>query len=265
MNQRGLFVLLVFCFPILTNFRESFAVDQIFITISDDRDAVIYDGKWTNTYEWKRTSLDTITYDGGRIVILRTAHQGNFLYIFVDAINDFTLDNDKDNATVCIDGDNKKTELADKNDFCFTATLGQKNSVVSQGEIESNAHDNFQTIPNQDGFIGISSVSDENDRYEPRRHPSYEFRIPINLFGRSDNYGFFLSVYDASSNSFYNWPKNITRTDIQTIPTPAEWGNLVSPDKSLPEFDLPLLILLPSLILVIYLTRSRINYEKNSK
>lgn len=263
MHRLDIILLAFFIMMSFSTFEKSLASENIMITLSNDRERIIYDGKWTDVGEWKRTSLNEIDYDDDIMVILRTAHQGDFLYVFIDPIYDNTLDRDQDEATLCIDGKNEKNKLPDQNDFCFTAKLDNKEGTMSQGNIVE--QNNFQTIPNQDGFIGISSVSDENDRYEPRLHPSYEFRIPINLFGRSDNYGFFLSVYDASSNSFYNWPKNITRTDIQTIPTPAEWGDLVSPDKSLPEFDLPLLILLPSLILVIYLTRSRINYEKNSK
>ncbi|MBI5697153.1 MAG: hypothetical protein HZC29_01340, partial [Thaumarchaeota archaeon] len=46
-------------------------------------------------------------------------------------------------------------------------------------------------------------------------------------------------------------------TRAAEVPSPQLWGDLISPDKSLPEFDLPLLVLLPSLVLVFYLTRTR--------
>ncbi len=253
-----LFILpLVLSFLIFSGYKESFGLDQILITISNDRDAITYDGKWTDTYEWKRTSLDTIPYDDGRLVILRTAHQGNFLYVFVDAINDFTLDNGKDNAVVCIDGNNTKSELTDKNDFCFTATLGQNSGAVLQGGDNSSAAKNFQNIINATDFIGTSSVSDQNDRYTTTKHPSYEFRMPIELFGRSDKYGFFLSAYDASAKKFYNWPTNVARADLSSIPPPLYWGELVSPDKSLPEFNTPVVVFVSSIIIIIYLARAQ--------
>ncbi|MEM2160530.1 MAG: hypothetical protein QXN55_06225 [Candidatus Nitrosotenuis sp.] len=250
MNSLYLVVLTATVFLVFT-YQESFGSNQIFISISSDRDAIIYDGKWTSTEEWERTSLDTIPYDDGKTVILRTAHQGNFLYVFVDAVEDFTLDYDNDNAVICIDGNNDKKTI-DKNDFCFTATLGKGNGTILQGQNNSS----LQVIQNHADFIGKSSASDQNDRYTAKPHPSYEFRIPIELFGRSDKYGFFFSMYDSSAKKFYNWPTNATRNNVD-IPSPQLWGELISPDKSLPEFDLPLLVLLPSLVLVFYFTRTK--------
>lgn len=260
--RSAVFILpIVLSFLIFSGYKQSFGSEQILVTISSDRDSIIYDGKWTDTYEWKRTSLDTIPYDDGRIVILRTAHQGNFLYVFVDAVNDFTLDDGKDNAVVCIDGNNTENELTDKNDFCFTATLGKNNGVTSQGVDSSNIN-NFHSVVNSPDFIGISSASDQNDRYTTTIHPGYEFRIPIELFGRSDKYGFFLSVYDASAMKFYNWPTNVTRNDLLSIPSPLYWGELVSPDKSLPEFSMPMIVFVSSTILLIYLSRTRVQHGK---
>jgi len=71
------------------------------------------------------------------------------------------------------------------------------------------------------------------------------------LLERSDNYGFYLSVYDASLDKFYSWPENSRNTS--DIPPPSEWGDIISPDKSLPELNLPILvftILIFSIILV---------------
>lgn len=258
MKARFLVLFIMLGFLAALNHNESFGSEQIFITISSDRDAIIYDGKWTNVMEWERTSLDTISYEDGKIIILRTAHQGDFLYIFVDAINDFTLDIEQDSTTICVDGNNTKSKFTDKNDFCFTAIL-DKDSIVLQGTDDLSTSD-FKQIENPSGFIGISSISDQNDRYITRLHPGYEFKIPIELFGRSDKYGFFLSTYDASIEKSYNWPTNITIANSSSIPPPLYWGELVSPDKSLPEFNMPVIIFISSMVLMIYLIRNRIQY-----
>ena len=54
------------------------------ITISPSMDKVNFDGKWTFFWEWKQTSLNTISYNDGTQIQLRTAHQGNFIYVLID-------------------------------------------------------------------------------------------------------------------------------------------------------------------------------------
>jgi len=216
---------------------------------------VYFDGKWTAS-EWKSSSYNNFLYDDGMRIILRSAHQDDFLYFFVDALNDFTLNKGMDNATICIDGQNNKNKISDDDDFCFSATLGNKQGVVFQGGSINEITENFEKISNPENFIGLSSVSDENDRYSKIPHPSYEFKIPIELLDRSDNYGFYISVYDANLDKFYSWPKNSTRENSSDIPPPSKWGNIVSPDKSLPELNLPILIF-GILIFTIILVQSK--------
>ena len=247
-------IIFLFLFTIIFSSEETFAssTEPILITISPDMEKVIFDGKWTFVTEWKPSSLTTIVIDGKQI-ILRTAHFENFIYVFVDSINDFTLDKGMDKATICFDGQNNKNQITDKNDYCFSSTLGHKQGMVFQGGSVNELTGNFQKISNPDDFISISTVSDDNDRYTKTPHPSYEFKIPIELLKRSDNYGFYLLVYDASLDKFYSWPENSTRDNSSDIPSPSEWGNIVSPDKSLPELSLPILtftILIFTIILV---------------
>lgn len=214
--------------------------DPVFISISDKMDKVIFDGKWTTQTEWKSSSWTELKFDNFTMQ-LRTAHQGDFVYVFLDAIDDTTSDQ-SDSAMLCIDNKNTTT------DFCFRAIQG---SIA--GEVMQSSESGFVTIPSPAGLVAVGNVSDENDRYSAIPHASYEFRIPTDVIGRSDNYGFFVSVFDKSTQMYFNWPTNATRTP--DIPPQNLWGKLVSPDKSLPEFDLPLLILLPSLALVFYFTR----------
>ncbi len=95
---------------------------------------------------------------------------------------------------------------------------------------------------NHKDLIAVGGTSDENDRYTPVPHPTYEFRIPIELLERTNTYGIYLQVFDHSNATTYSWPSEIDSNDY--IPSPAKWGIIYSPDKSLPEYDLPILVLL---------------------
>jgi len=243
MKNRFTILFLILSISILFSTENIFAEvsEPILITISPAMEDVIFDGKWTFFSEWKPSSLTTIVNDG-KTIILRTAHYENFIYVFVDSIKDYTLDKGMDKATICFDAKNDKNSHSDKNDYCFSSTLGLNNGIVFQGGSVNAFTGNFQNIPTPKNFVAIGSVSDENDRYTPYPHPSYEFKIPIDLFERSNNYGFYLSVYDASSNTYSSFPSNVIRENYK-IPSPNQWGDIVSPDKSMPELNLPILIL----------------------
>lgn len=228
--------------------------DSIMITQSDVMNKVIFDGKWTYLYEWKRTSLTDLTYDNNTKIELRTAHQGNFIYVFVDNLSDTSIDKGSDSATICFDTKNDKSLKPNSDDYCFISVL-DGNSFVLQGGSPLGISSNFKKIDNPPGFIGISNVSDANDRYTDVPHTSYEFRIPTDLVGRSDMYGFYVGVYDFHSNKIYSWPQNVIVNSILRIPNPSEWGDLISPDKSLPEFPWPILALVLSLAIITYMTR----------
>lgn len=200
-----LFFLCFASLMIFVSFENASATSEpILITISSSMEDVIFDGKWTNYSEWKQSSHNLYSFGDEEITIhLRTAHFGDYIYVFVDPVNDLTLD-ELDKATICLDGKNNKSEIFDTNDFCFSILLENNEGTVFQGITIDESTTSMQKIPNPDDFIAISTVSDENDRYTETPHPSYEFKIPIELLERSDNYGFYLSVYDASLDKFYS-------------------------------------------------------------
>ena len=240
-------IIIVIITPITNVFAE-----PIMITKSPNMDQVTFDGIWTHETEWKKSSLNSITTDQGTIY-LRTAHQGNFVYVFLDVTVDTHLDKDVDKAVICFDTEDDKNEFVDSNDYCFTTILGENVGSILQGE-SSLVANNFQNIPNVEGFIGIGAVSDENDRYSIIPHASYEFKIPTDLIGRSDNYGYYVGIYDDFTKTTYSWPSEIVLDEFK-IPSPKLWGEIISPDKSLPEFDLPFLALVSSLVLILVITR----------
>src|SRR5690348_8618921 len=141
------------------------ATEPIPITISSNMDKVIFDGKWTYTQEWKESSLNTLSYDDGALIQLRTAHQNNFIYVLVDYVSQTHFDKGSDTAMVCFDKNNNKNSIPNADDYCFVAILEGKNSFVLEGNSVLGINGNFEKIPNPEGFVGIGGISDENDRY----------------------------------------------------------------------------------------------------
>ncbi len=209
------------------------ATESILITISSDLDKVIFDGKWTHSNEWKRSSADILQYEDGTQIHLRTAHQEGFVYVFLDFASDTIIDKGADNALICFDGKNDKTDIPGIDDYCFFTALSRKISFAYQGGGLIGLNGHFQKIPNPEGYVAIGNVSDKHDRYNKIPHVSYEFRIPLDVLGRSDNYGFYVAVYEANSGIIYSWPKEVQQNRIFTIPSPSEWGEIISPDKSM--------------------------------
>lgn len=216
---------------------------NILITKSNSMKEINFDGKWTFYSEWKQTSWNSIKSDEDIVFHLRTAHQGNFIYILIDATSDTNTNIGNDKATVCIDSKNNKSKFFDNDDYCFIVQLEDRNFIdtlfnkqdnfVIQGDSQSKSFEELEKIKVKD-FVGIGTISDKEDRYSEISHASYEFKIPIELIGRSDNYGFYVNVFDASSDVVYSWPEDI-KLESFDIPSSSSWGNLISPDKSLLE------------------------------
>ena len=253
------FILVLFGLIIVCTLTSSnvFAIEPIMITISADRDKVIFDGKWTFYKEWKNTSLDTMNFVDGNAFVLRTAHQGNFVYAMIDATTFTKVNDHTDKATICFDSNNTKSIIPDAGDYCFIATIGENQPVTLQGGSELVFTNHYKKISNLPELRGVGGVSDENDRYSVTPHESYEFKIPTDLIGRSDKYGFYIEV--LNSHKLYTWPtQNSTSLDISKISSPDKWGEIVSPDKSLPEFPTPVITLVIGFSLFIYMTKTKL-------
>lgn len=247
------YTIIILIFLLLPLMNTVYGLEPILISISGSMDDVIFDGKWTNELEWKESSWDSISSTYGTLH-LRTAHQEDFIYILLDAVDDKTIDHISDAALICIDGKNDKTIIPNSDDYCFFTALDSKQAFIYQGGSSIALNGYFKKISNYEGFIGVGTKSDHNDKYSKITHTSYEFKIPVNLFGRSDNYGFYVYVFDSTTNNYYSWPSDTSPNDPFDIPSPRKWGELISPDKSIPEFNFPALAIIPALFLVIYLT-----------
>jgi len=250
----GISLALLLSLQLQTSYADT---EPVLITWSDRMNSIIFDGKWTFLTEWKPTSLNSME---GSIKI-RSAHQGDYIYIFVDVLSDFSLDKGSDNAVICFDYNNTKSSLPDENDYCFIAILDREVGFTLRGGSFLATTSYFEKIPNHPDYIAIGGVSDENDRYSKTPHPSYEFKIPTDLIGRSSTYGFYVETFDAKTANSLTWPANIFKKSPLHIPSPEVWGDMISPDKSLPEFPLPHLLLAILFISMIIMSR-KLNYGR---
>ena len=233
---------------------------QIFTTYRDDGNATVFDGKWTFTQEWKRTSEDMIRFNDGNELSVKTGHDGNNLYVLLDFISQHKFAKFSDYGIVCMTTNSTKEIYPQKDDYCFLVTLGSHSPITLQGGDYLIQTNHFTKTKNDFGLIAIGGISDEHDRYSGIPHNTYEFKIPIKVVGRSDTYGFYVATYDANNNKVYNWPQNITNNEFPAIPSPSKWGHLISPDKSLPEFPWPIFAMASSFLFVLYLSRKQISF-----
>lgn len=241
---------------VLTYSFSIVSAQTIPITISSRMSDVIFDGKWSFLQEWKESSLTQIDGHDGPIYI-RTAHWQNYVYVMIDAASMTRFEKNSDRATVCFDKNDTKSIIANSSDYCFIAVLDGPTFVL-QGGSPIVLGGNFKNISSPLDFIAIGGVSDSNDRYTTAPHPTYEFKIPTELVGRSNHYGFYVSVYDSIRNNIYSWPSNITDNTL-TIPSPQTWGELVSPDNSLPEFPYPVFTFILAIAVMFYY----VSFHKN--
>ena len=209
--------------------NTTFADEPIKVTISDTFDDVIFDGEWSFKQEWKASTLDQFRFNDDDLV-LRTAHQDNYMYILIDVLGDMTNDRMADRAVVCFDG-KETSSMADESDWCYVATRGSKNGHTLNGGSPIYQTSNFNIEKNHPDFIAIGGTSGENDRYTKIPHAAYEFKIPIEQIGFEDEYGFFMQVFDG--NDVMTYPIEHSGKYPQKIPSPEQWGLMISPDHSI--------------------------------
>ena len=221
-------VIVTFSIAVLLS-NTAFADGPIKVTISNTLDDVIFDGEWSFKQEWKASTLDKFRFNGDDLV-LRTAHQDNYIYIMIDVLGDVPYDHIADRAIVCFDG-KETSSMADESDWCYVATRGSKNGHTLNGgsPIYQTSHFNLQK--NHPEFIAVGGTSGPNDRYIKMHHAAYEFRIPIEQIGFEDEYGFFMQVFDR--NDVMTYPSEHSGKYPQKIPSPKQWGLMISPDRSI--------------------------------
>jgi hypothetical protein len=238
-----------------------FAQPQIFTTLRGGTDSIIWDGKWTFLQEWKPTSENILQFKDGSELALKTGHDRENLYVFLDFVTQHQFRKFSDYGMICMVTNKTAESSPQKDDYCFLVALGSHNPLTFHGGGYLALTNNFIKIENDPDLIAVGGISDEHDRYSSIPHASYEFKIPIKIVGRSDVYGFYAATYYAQADKVFSWPQNITNDKFPAILPPSRWGELVSPDKSLPEFPYPLIMMSLATIAVIYISKRYLYYN----
>jgi len=216
------------------------------ISRSTTMNDIIFDGKWSFVQEWKQSALIQIATDSGPLFI-RTAHQDDYVYVMLDVLLDLTPSND-DYALVCFDSRINDSSKNNDSSYCFKINVNDNKPETLLWSEEKNI---FEITKNHAQLVSVGGISDENDRYSRIPHTSFEFKIPIELLNRYDKYGYFVGVYNSNNTESHTWPPEMNIDLNSELPSPQNWGLLFSPDKSLPEYDLPILILIFTISFVI--------------
>ena len=254
--MKSIIFVLVF---LLIGISNTFAyAEEVLVTLSTRLDDVDFDGIWSYTNEWKPSSLIRVQNDDSSFVY-RIAHDYENLFVYVSATSDETPSKTADRAMVCIDGENNGGDMPDTNDYCFITYVGTSKVHTLQGGSSLGQNGYYKTIDNHPELIGIGAISSQLDRYSKVPHSSYEFKIPIEVFGKSNVYGLYIGVFDSDSTNQYGWPQDALENIHPFIPSPESWGEMISPDKSLPEFEMPLLMLSSTLILIVVLAKRKVD------
>ena len=244
-------VIVVVILLFLYGFHVAYA-EQILTTYRDDGNQTVFDGKWTFLQEWKRTSYNAAYRES---LVVRTGHDYKNLYVLIDFVTQQKLSKFSDFGIVCIDGKDDKEAQPQNDDYCFLVTLGSNHPITLQGGNFLGINNHFTVTKNNPSLIAVGGISNENDRYSIIPHTTYEFKIPLEMFDKNERYGFFAGAYVTNENKIYSWPEDIKNENLFQIPSPLWWGDLVSPDKSIPEFPWPALLLILSTLLVIYFNK----------
>jgi len=227
--------------------------EEILVTLGTNLDKIIFDGKWTFTQEWKGSSENIIKFDDEHAFSIRTAHDYENIYVFVDFITDTSIEKFSDRSVLCLDSMTNKSLIPDIDDYCFSIPVGSTNPVVLQGGAKLGKTSFFKKIHTEHNIIAVGGISDIGDRYSNVPHTSYEFKIPVEIIGRHDVYGFYIMVIDARTGDIYSWPQNETGSSYQNIPSPDKWGLMISPDKSIPEFGFAPIWQLAIMMIIIFI------------
>ena len=233
LNLKGILGIITLCMASLL-VGVAYADEPIKTGYSGSLHNVQFDGEWTFGSEWKNSSYAKFEYDQTDAIILRTAHEDKFFYVFIDYLTDFTYDHIADRAIVCFDG-HDTSSAADESDWCYAVSRGSGNGHTLQGGSPIYQTSHFNLVKNHPDFVAHGGTSGENDRYVAIPHAAYEFRIPIEQIGFQDEYGFFVQVFDG--NDIKTYPKEFSGKFPQKIPSPVKWGKIVSPDHSISKYD----------------------------
>ncbi|MFQ5970305.1 MAG: hypothetical protein ACE5J2_07425 [Nitrososphaerales archaeon] len=256
MREYIFFLFLLPLLPSLPAYAQEIeeGVKEIFISRTGPPLPVI-DGKWSVVGEWGMSTERLFVYEDEARIAIRLAHERENIYVLLDMVSDTSVDRGTDKAVICFDTELNGGDKFDIDDYCFMAVLDGSFTTYSGG----GGIDALSPIASPPHAEMKAGVSDVFDRYSRIPHLAYELKVPIESLKRTDVLGFYAAVFDSSTKTTYSWPISLSHGDDVEIKGPSEWGKLISPDKSIPEFPTGISFITGLILLsIIFITRGKL-------
>ena len=216
-SLRRLLVLLLFSLALASvpmhaeNAVATWSDDYIVVPYSGSRSKI--DGMWSSVQEWADGN-ETIFRKDESFWVLRVKQVYADIYVLVEVVSDRSIDV-RDGVYLGLSKGNASSPQL--GDYLFYLSLGTKALVrttfVGDGE------DWKYSKASIDGFLCMAELSAGDSPYASDLHMTYEFKIPIGLFGAASEFRFYVEVHDGDFT--FRWPENGLKSN------PLSWGCLV--------------------------------------
>jgi hypothetical protein len=201
----------------------SYSFENVFILVSgQDQPNISIDGRQTDISEWSGANRQTVESQDGAPFMLLAVHDSDYLYLRLE-LGDQS-EHSTDQAYICFDTDHDGGSF-DEGDYCFYIGMTEKQLKAIQGIGEDSAERWREANP--EGAAASSGISEST--YISTPHAFYEFRIPLELVGDSDEFGFYALVIDGNTDKRYDIPS--TGRSSMIVPDPYRWGLMVFLDS----------------------------------
>jgi hypothetical protein len=239
------------------------AAQQQMISLPPTKNTIpAIDGVWTTSDEWSIASKTYQNYTDDTQLVIRGMHDESFMYLLLEMPRDYVVDG---RAGICFDSLNDGGPYMNPDDVCFV--LGQR--------LEEFHGDGRTTLMQETGvYVDVDAkrgLSGSNSPYRSTQdHVSYEFKIPVDYIGGANRtlFGFYV-VYETRGETtnythYYSWPDYEISSSLR-VAAPRGWGlasiSSTTDVAEVPEFPVPIMILITSLIGIVVVASRRMRFE----
>jgi len=186
--------------------------DYIVVPYSGSRPKI--DGVWSSAQEWADGN-ETIFKTDELFWVLRVKQVYADIYVLVEVVSDRSIEV-RDGVYLGLSRENASSPQL--SDYLFYLSLGThalvRTTFVGDGEGWKYSKVSIE------GFLCTAELSAGYSPYASEPHMTYEFKIPIGLFGAASEFRFYVEVHDGDFT--FRWPEGGLKSN------PSSWGCLVA-------------------------------------
>ena len=216
-SLRRLLVLLLFSLALASvpmhaeNAAATWSDDYIVVPYRGSRPKI--DGMWSSASEWIDAN-ETIFKADQSFWVLRVKQVYADIYVLIEVVSDRSIEVHDGVYLGLSRGNASSPQLGD---YLFYLSLGTNALVwaIFVGDGEGWKYSKVGI----EGFLCVAELSAGYSPYASDLHMTYEFKIPIGLFGASSEFRFYVEVHDGDLT--FRWPEGGLKS------SPSSWGRLV--------------------------------------